>query len=57
MRLRFTPRNASFFDLLAEQAGHLVRGADLLSELLGAEKAERKNGATRLRELAIGGAR
>ncbi len=50
MRLRFTPRNASFFDLLAEQAGHLVRGADLLSELLGAEKAERKNVATRLRE-------
>ena len=50
MRLRLTPRNASFFDLLAEQARHLVRGADLLSELLGAEKAERKNVATRLRE-------
>ncbi len=50
MRLRFTPRNASFFDLLAEQAGHLVRGADLLSELLGAEKDERKAVATRLRE-------
>lgn len=50
MRLRLTPRNASFFDLLAEQARHLVRGADLLSELLGAAKPERKAIATKLRE-------
>ncbi len=50
MRLRLTPRNASFFDLLAEQAQHLTRGADLLSELLGAPKEERKAIATRLRE-------
>jgi predicted phosphate transport protein (TIGR00153 family) len=50
VRLRLTPRNASFFDLLAEQARHLVRGADLLSELLGAQKDERKAVATRLRE-------
>ena len=50
MRLRLTPRNASFFDLLAEQAQHLTRGADLLTELLGAPKAERKAIATRLRE-------
>ena len=50
MRLRLTPRNASFFDLLAEQARHLVRGADLLSELLGAAKSERKAIATKLRE-------
>ncbi len=50
MRLRLTPRNASFFDLLAEQAQHLTRGADLLSELLGAPKDERKAIATRLRE-------
>jgi len=50
VRLRLTPRNASFFDLLAEQARHLVRGADLLSELLGAAKSERKAIATKLRE-------
>lgn len=50
MRLRLTPRNASFFDLLAEQARHLVRGADLLSELLGAQRSDRKAIATHLRE-------
>ncbi len=50
MRLRLTPRNASFFDLLAESASHLVRGAALLAELLGADKADRQAIATRLRE-------
>lgn len=50
MRLRLTPRNTSFFDLLAESASHLVRGAALLAELLGAEKADRKAIATQLRE-------
>lgn len=42
MRLRFTPRDSSFFDLLAELAGHLVTGANLLGELLGAQRPERK---------------
>ncbi len=50
MRLRLTPRNASFFDLLAESAAHLVRGAALLAELLGADAADRQAIATRLRE-------
>lgn len=50
MRLRLTPRNTSFFDLLAESASHLVRGAELLTELLGAEKADRRAIATKLRE-------
>lgn len=50
MRLRLTPRNASFFDLLAQQAAHLVRGSELLSELLGAQKSDRKAVAIRLRE-------
>jgi predicted phosphate transport protein (TIGR00153 family) len=50
VRLRLTPRNASFFDLLAESAGLLVRGAALLSELLGAPSSERKAIAALLRE-------
>jgi len=48
--VRLTPRNASFFDLLAEQARYLVQGADHLSELIGVPRAERKEIATRLRE-------
>jgi predicted phosphate transport protein (TIGR00153 family) len=50
VRLRITPRNTSFFDLLAESASHLVRGAALLGELIGAPKEERSAIATRLRE-------
>ena len=42
MRLRITPRDTSFFDLLAVSAGHLVTGANLLAELLGADRQERK---------------
>ncbi|PJI93863.1 DUF47 domain-containing protein [Luteimicrobium subarcticum] len=42
MPLRFTPRDTSFFDLLAELATHLVTGADLLAQLLGADRPERK---------------
>lgn len=50
MRLRLTPRNTSFFDLLAESASHLVRGAALLAELIGAAKEDRPAVATKLRE-------
>ncbi|NLE70794.1 MAG: DUF47 domain-containing protein [Actinomycetales bacterium] len=50
MRLRLTPRNASFFDLLAELAGHLVRGSALLAELLSADKEDRQEIAMKLRE-------
>ena len=50
MRLRLTPRNASFFDQLAESAKYLVVGADLLSELLGARPEERREVASRLRD-------
>ena len=50
MRLRLTPSNTSFFDLLAESAQHLVGGADLLGRLLGAERAERKAIAAELRD-------
>lgn len=42
MRLRLTPRDTSFFDLLAASALHLVTGANLLGEMLGADRATRK---------------
>lgn len=42
MRLRLTPRDTSFFDLLAESAVNLVTGANLLAELLGADRQARK---------------
>ncbi len=47
--MRLTPRNTSFFDLLAEQARHLVAGGELLSRLLGVEPAGRKEVADQLR--------
>ena len=42
MRLRMTPRDTSFFDLFAASAQHLVTGATLLSELLGADRQARQ---------------
>jgi predicted phosphate transport protein (TIGR00153 family) len=50
VRLRLTPSNTSFFDLLAESAQHLVGGAELLGRLLGAERTERKAIAAELRD-------
>ena len=40
MRLRLTPRDTTFFDLFAAQAVHLVTGANLLGEMLGADRAD-----------------
>jgi predicted phosphate transport protein (TIGR00153 family) len=48
VRLRITPRDTSFFDLLAASAQHLVTGADLLGELLGADRKARKEIAGRI---------
>ena len=48
MRLRLTPRDTSFFDLLAVSAEHLVTGAGLLAEILGADRSTRKELAKRL---------
>lgn len=48
MRLRLTPRDTSFFDLLAASAQHLVTGANLLGELLGADRKARKEIAGRI---------
>ncbi|HMO11528.1 MAG TPA: DUF47 family protein [Actinotalea sp.] len=50
MRLRLTPSNTSFFDLLAAQAGHLVQGAEILARLVSAEPVDRKVIATELRD-------
>jgi predicted phosphate transport protein (TIGR00153 family) len=50
VRLRLTPRDTSFFDLLAASAAHLVTGANLLAELLGADRATRKALAKQMSE-------
>ena len=42
MRLRLTPRDTTFFDLLAASASHLVTGAELLGQMLGADRPTRK---------------
>ena len=50
MRLRLTPKETSFHDLFAKAADNLVVGAGLLTELLGADKAERASIAERMRD-------
>jgi uncharacterized protein len=50
VRLRLTPRNTSFFDLLADSASHLVTGAELLGRLIEADPAGRKAIADQLRD-------
>ncbi|NYG54663.1 DUF47 family protein [Nocardioides perillae] len=49
MRFKFRPVDASFYDLFAEQARHLVRGADLLADML-AEGADRDAVASAMRD-------
>jgi predicted phosphate transport protein (TIGR00153 family) len=51
VRLRLTPKDTSFFDLFAAQAQHLVVGAGLLAELLGADRAGRETIAKQMREI------
>ncbi len=51
MRLRLTPRDGTFFDLLAASAAHLVIGAGLLGELLGADRPTRKAIGRRMAEV------
>jgi len=50
VRLRLTPKETSFYDLFAKAADNLVVGAGLLTELLGADKAERVAIAERMRD-------
>ena len=49
MRLKFRPVDSSFYDLFSEAAGHLVIGAQLLSEML-ADGNSRAEIAQRMRE-------
>jgi predicted phosphate transport protein (TIGR00153 family) len=42
VRLRLTPRDTTYFDLFAALATHLVTGANLLGQMLGADRATRK---------------
>jgi uncharacterized protein len=51
MRWRLTPRDTTFFDLLAGAAKNLVDGANLLAELVGAEPASRPPLAERMRQV------
>ncbi|MFC8597005.1 MULTISPECIES: DUF47 domain-containing protein [unclassified Isoptericola] len=50
MRLRLTPRDTTYFDMLATLAQHNVTGASLLAELLGASRQERDSIVRRLSE-------
>lgn len=49
MRFRLSPRDTTFYDLFAASAAHLVTGAHLLSEMLGADLPGRTELAERLR--------
>jgi predicted phosphate transport protein (TIGR00153 family) len=51
VRLRLTPRGSPFFDQLTTLAEHLVRCADELAQLLGADRQTRLEVAERLREV------
>jgi uncharacterized protein len=42
VRFRLTPREDSYFNLFAAQAKYLVTGANLLAEMLGADRPTRK---------------
>ena len=49
--MRLTPRDTTFFDLLADLAQHNVTGANVLAELLGAARPEREKLAERMVEI------
>jgi predicted phosphate transport protein (TIGR00153 family) len=49
--VRLTPRDTTYFDLLAALAQHLVRGSSLLAELLGADRAGRETLAEEMHEV------
>jgi predicted phosphate transport protein (TIGR00153 family) len=51
VRLRLTPRETGFYELLTRSANNLVTGTGLLSELLGADPADRGGIADRMRQV------
>jgi len=50
VRLRLTPRETGFYELLSRSATNLVTGTNLLAELLGAAPAARSDIADRMRK-------
>jgi predicted phosphate transport protein (TIGR00153 family) len=50
VRLRLTPRETGFYELLSQSAANLVTGTSLLVELLGAEHGDRVGIVDRMRE-------
>ena len=50
MRLRLTPRETGFYELLSRSATNLVTGTNLLAELLGAAPSARADIADRMRK-------
>ncbi|GAA2242610.1 DUF47 family protein [Rarobacter faecitabidus] len=49
--MRLTPRDNTFFDLLAESAGHLVTGSNILAQILGADNGDRKKLVKQMSEI------
>ena len=50
MRIRLTPSQNSFYGMFATSGRNLMEGAGLLKEMLGADQAERKKIAERMRQ-------
>lgn len=50
-KLRLTPRDTTFFDLLGASASHLVSGSNVLAQVLGAKQGDRKDLAKRMTEI------
>jgi len=51
VRFRVTPKDQSFFEMLAEQGRHLVAGSEALMEMVSAEFDERVDLAAQIREI------
>jgi predicted phosphate transport protein (TIGR00153 family) len=50
VRFRLTPQDSSFYDMFATSARHLVVGAQLLTEVMGAPREEREALSQKMRE-------
>jgi len=50
VRFRLTPQDTSFYDMFAASAAHLVVGAKLLTEVMGAPREEREALSSKMRE-------
>jgi predicted phosphate transport protein (TIGR00153 family) len=50
VRFRLTPEDTSFYDMFAMSARHLVVGAQLLTEVMGAPREEREALSQKMRE-------